>query len=108
MKMLEYDEEADAIYVQISSKKTLYSIEISSNIILDISENNKAIGVEILEASKMLSDLFQSKITKKQIAQVICTPTEDETLNLHFQLDKSRATLAIPMAYQSPILTVMG
>ena len=55
---LEYDKEADAAYIYIDDpiedggvKKT---IELNENIILDFDKNNKLIGVEILDASKVL------------------------------------------------------
>ena len=56
---LEYDKEVDAAYIYLeypikegSVKKT---VEAGDNIILDYDSKGKLIGVEILEASKVLS-----------------------------------------------------
>ncbi len=55
---LEYDKEMDAAYIYIKypikageAKKT---IELNENIILDFDSKQKLIGVEILDASKVL------------------------------------------------------
>lgn len=56
---LEYDKDADAAYIYIqhlikegAAKKT---IQLNDNIILDFDENSKLLGVEILDASKVLN-----------------------------------------------------
>ncbi|MBI4451864.1 DUF2283 domain-containing protein [Candidatus Woesearchaeota archaeon] len=56
---LEYDKDADAAYLYMqypvkegAAKKT---IQLNDNIILDFDENNKLLGVEILDASKVLN-----------------------------------------------------
>ena len=55
----EYDKEVDAAYIYVAdailpgeSKKT---IELNNNIILDFDANSKLIGIEILDASKILN-----------------------------------------------------
>lgn len=55
----EYDEEADAAYIYIKhpikegeAKKT---IELNENIIIDFDSKGKLLGVEILNASKLLN-----------------------------------------------------
>ena len=56
---IEYDKEVDAAYIYIKdfikdgeAKKT---IELDESIILDFDENNKLLGIEILDASKTLN-----------------------------------------------------
>jgi len=56
---LEYDKEVDAAYIYLEAtikdgevKKT---IELNENIILDFDEKGKLLGVEILDASKILN-----------------------------------------------------
>ncbi len=55
----EYDKEADAAYIYVKypikkgeAKKT---IELNEDIILDFNEKGKLLGIEILDASKVLS-----------------------------------------------------
>ena len=58
-KKFENDKEVDAgyIYVEypIKNGEVKKTIEINENIILDFNEQNKLIGVEILNASKILN-----------------------------------------------------
>jgi uncharacterized protein YuzE len=56
---IEYDKEVDAAYIYLEypikdgeAKKT---IEINNNIIIDFDEKGKMIGVEVLNASKVLN-----------------------------------------------------
>ena len=57
---LEYDREVDAAYIYLQlpikdgeAKKT---IQLNDNIVLDFDENDKLIGVEVLNASTVLSE----------------------------------------------------
>ena len=55
----EYDKKADAAYIYlrypIEDKECKRTVELNENIILDFDKSNKLIGVEILNASKILS-----------------------------------------------------
>lgn len=64
----EYDKEADAAYIYIKhpikegeAKKT---IELNENIIIDFDDKGKLLGVEILDASKVLNKetLLQAQV----------------------------------------------
>jgi uncharacterized protein YuzE len=62
-----YDKEADAAYVYLvesipngAVKKTL---ELNNNVILDLDEDGKLLGIEILEASEILN---QSSLNSAQ------------------------------------------
>ena len=55
----EYDKEVDAAYIYLEhpikegeAKKT---IELNENIIIDFNENGKLLGIEILDASKIMN-----------------------------------------------------
>lgn len=50
-----YDKEADALYLKLSSQKPDGVIEVKEGINLDVSKDDKIIGIEILNASKKLS-----------------------------------------------------
>lgn len=56
---IEYDKEVDAAYIYIDfpikDNEAKRTIELNENIILDFNENNKLVGIEILEASKVLN-----------------------------------------------------
>ena len=55
----EYDKEVDAAYIYLKyplkEGEVKNTIELNENIILDFDESQKLIGVEILDASKILS-----------------------------------------------------
>jgi len=49
-----YDDEVDALYIKLTNKKPEGVIEISEGVNLDITEDNKIVGIEILDASKKI------------------------------------------------------
>lgn len=65
----EYDEQADAAYIYlkhpISDGEAKKTIELNENIIIDFDEKGKLLGVEILDASKLLS---KKELLKAQVA----------------------------------------
>ena len=58
MVKLEYDKEVDAAYIYlkfpIKKGESKTTIELKENIILDLDKNKKLIGIEVLEASKIM------------------------------------------------------
>ncbi len=63
---IEYDKDVDAAYIYLDdgvngsgAKKT---IELNENIILDFDGDNKLIGVEVLDASKVLNKKILSGV----------------------------------------------
>jgi uncharacterized protein YuzE len=59
MKM-EYDREVDALYVRLQGKYVHKTLEIEDGLNIDLDENGKLIGVEILDATQRysLADVF--------------------------------------------------
>ncbi len=106
MKLVEYDRDADAIYVAASNKKAYYSVEISPNIIVDISDSKKVVGVEMLEASKALSELMGRSVSKNELAKLGCQVSESDIVYLRFSLGHEKASLGLPKAYDSPVLSI--
>ena len=52
---LEYDKEANALYIKLTDKEIAYTEEIEPNIIVDYSENNKPVGIEILNTNREIN-----------------------------------------------------
>ena len=50
-----YDDEVDALYIQFEQTKPVAVTELSDGINLDVTEENKVIGIEILDASRRIS-----------------------------------------------------
>lgn len=49
---VQYDKEADAAYIQLSSKKPEGGVELAEGVILHTTGRNEIAGIEILDASK--------------------------------------------------------
>ena len=59
---IEFDREADALYIQFQSGKSKKSIKVHEGIVVDIAKDGRIFGIEILEASQ--------RIAMSQIAHV--------------------------------------
>lgn len=57
---IEYDQEVDALYIRIQEKKVARTTELEEGINLDIDEENKIIGLEIIGATERYNpkDIF--------------------------------------------------
>lgn len=52
---LEYDREADAIYIRLKESKIATTREIEDNLILDLGDDGKIVGIELLFVSDYLA-----------------------------------------------------
>jgi len=52
---IEYDREADALYIQLRDAYVEDNIDIEEGITVDLDEKRHIVGIEILDASKKLS-----------------------------------------------------
>ena len=52
---IEYDREADALYIQLREAFIEDNIDIEEGITIDLDEKRHLIGIEVLDASKKLS-----------------------------------------------------
>ena len=52
---IEYDREADALYIQFKEAKVDDNIDIEEGVTVDLDEKRHIVGIEILDASKRLS-----------------------------------------------------
>ncbi len=60
---IEYDPEADALYIQIREALPDDNIDIEEGVTVDIDADRHIVGLEILDASKRLSPSDLSSIT---------------------------------------------
>ena len=60
---IEYDKEADALYIQFQKKKVALTKEIEEGINVDLDRDGKVIGIEIIGVSERykLKDFFDIK-----------------------------------------------
>lgn len=59
-----YDKEFDNLYIHKNREKSEHSLQVSSNFIIDIDHEEKVVGLEILNASKVL------KVSKEDLSGV--------------------------------------
>lgn len=61
---LEYDKQADAIYISFQKKPVYKSEEVSPGVILDLDKQGRTIGIEVLDVSKKIpqKDLLQFSV----------------------------------------------
>ncbi|MEW6571454.1 MAG: DUF2283 domain-containing protein [Nitrospirota bacterium] len=52
---IEYDKEADALYIQLRDVRVEDNIDIEEGIAIDLDGDRHIVGIEILDASKKLS-----------------------------------------------------
>jgi uncharacterized protein YuzE len=101
--IIRYDSESDSLYVNVSAKKAFITLEWSPRIGIDLSKDNQVVGVEILDASKVISDLFHKAVTKEKTKKLLCKIDQKDALYLKFELGKDKAALIVPKPYKSPI-----
>ena len=64
---IEYDPEADALYIQIREAHPDDNIDIEEGVTVDVDEDGHIVGVEILDASKRLSPSDLTNITIEKL-----------------------------------------
>jgi uncharacterized protein YuzE len=64
---INYYPDTDSLYIDLSSKTSIESIEISEGIVLDYDEHNNLVGIDIDNATKKLdlSELILTKLPTK-------------------------------------------
>jgi uncharacterized protein YuzE len=72
---IEYDREVDALYVRLQEKYVARTVEIEEGLNLDLDEDGKLIGLEVLDATEKysLSDIF-NVATENLILEKEMTP----------------------------------
>ena len=64
---IEYDPEADALYIQIREAEPQDNIDIEDGVTVDVDGDRHIVGLEILDASKRLSPADLASITIEKL-----------------------------------------
>lgn len=64
-----YYPDTDSLYIDLSSKFSTESIEVSEDVILNIDENGKLVGIDIQNASQKV-DLYNFEMTIPKSSEV--------------------------------------
>ena len=61
---IEFDKQADALYIYIQEKPVVKTKEVEDGILIDLDKDNRLIGLEVLDVSKRftLSDIANLQI----------------------------------------------
>lgn len=60
---IEYDKEADALYIQLRDEYVEDNIDVEEGISIDLDKKRHVVGIEILDASKKLTSRDMTNIT---------------------------------------------
>ena len=71
---IEYDPEADALYILIREARVDDNIDIEDGVTVDVDENRDIVGLEILDASKRLSPSDLSSIIIQRLPLETTSP----------------------------------
>jgi uncharacterized protein YuzE len=63
---IEYDEDADALYISLRKGRYKISEEISDDVIMDLDKNCRILGVEVLGVSSKIEENVLRKMLKAE------------------------------------------
>jgi uncharacterized protein YuzE len=64
---IEYDPDADALYIQVREVEVADNVDIEDGVTVDLDADNHIVGLEILDASKRLSPSDLSNIVIQKL-----------------------------------------
>lgn len=68
--IFEYHQDSDMLYIKLANGVSVESEEVSPGVVVDYDENNRAVGIEIEDASKFI-DLSRLEISALPIANLV-------------------------------------
>ncbi|MFN7990844.1 MAG: DUF2283 domain-containing protein [Candidatus Micrarchaeia archaeon] len=102
----DYDPETDSITVTIGAQKPDITIELTENLLIDITNDWRFVGLEILSASVEISKIFNRAVSKEEIAGLLCEikqePKNEYLIQFKSTQKNESANLLIPL-YRSPV-----
>lgn len=64
LQKIEYDESVDALYISAGSGKVHRTIKLNPRVLLDVNKVGKLVGIEVLDASKPMTQKQQAKVVR--------------------------------------------
>ena len=65
---INFDQQADAIYIKFGSGKVAKTLEIEEDLYVDLDRKGKYLGIEILDASRKIPTKEFSKINNQKLS----------------------------------------
>jgi len=69
---ISYYEDTDSLYIDLSEKKSVSSIEVASGVVIDLDDNDNIVGIDINRASKILN-LFKIEVSNMPVRELIAS-----------------------------------
>ena len=91
----------------LGKQKADVTIELTEHILIDITNDGKLVGLEILDASEEISKIFGRIVSKEEIQKLLCDVKQESAneylIGFKSPDKKESATLLIPL-YQRPLV----
>ena len=100
MVKIDYDSANDSLYLYKEREKAKFNVEVLKNFIIDVNSNNKFIGLEILNASKIL-DIKKGElkdIKKAHLSTLIRGNTQILLYNLQLKKASFESRIQVPVS----------
>ena len=65
--MIEYDHEADILYIRIRDEEIKDTVDLGDDIWADLNEKGEIVGIEIWQAKRIISEILKSLEKVKKI-----------------------------------------
>lgn len=98
MDRYDYDVDVDAFVLRKSDFDYAYSIDVTSEIILDVDSNKNLIGIEFLDASKILNIEPELLVHPKKIFAEVVSTDEGIILAMTFEFDNITCKFDTPIS----------
>lgn len=105
MEKYDYDIDVDAFVLRKTDFDYAYSIDVTSEIILDMDSNKNLIGIEVLDASEVLNIKPELLIHPKKLSAKVVSTDGGIMLTMTFECDNITRKFDIPIS--SLILVVL-
>ena len=97
MDVYEYDIDADAFSISKQKYDYAYSVDITSEIILDVDSKKNLIGIEFLDASKVLDVKPELLIHPKKIVADVVSTDKGKMLVMTFEFNDFSRKIDTPI-----------
>jgi len=109
MKPINFDPEADAIAVEVRTEKAYRTIELTEHILIDVSDSDQVVGLEILDASEEIAKIFGRVVPKAEIKQLLCQiiqkPNDEYLIQFNSPKKNNQIATFLFQLYRSPLIS---
>lgn len=96
MKTMAYDSKADAAYAEGFPDMVFRTVQINSDINVDLTASGRVAGIEILNAKSILSKALGTRLSSTEMDAIEYEIEEKAGIYLHVRRDQRQASLVLP------------